>query len=89
MTTTESTPSTWSRERQAAKHVVGHPAAGVADHVGLAEVQPEDGEHVDAGVHAGEHGEPPSGAGVEHAGAGRGVALVGREEPVDLSHCGQ
>ena len=35
--------------------VVGDHAAGVAQHVHLAEVQPEEGEDVDARVHAGQH----------------------------------
>ena len=86
MTTTVSTPSTWLGQGQAAQDVVGDPPAGVADDVGLAQVQAERGEHVDAGVHAGDHGQVPARSGVGHVGAGGGVALVGGEQPVDLSH---
>ena len=50
-------------ERQAPEHVVGHPPARVAQHVCLAEVEPERGEHVDAGVHARHDGQVPGRAG--------------------------
>ena len=60
ITTTVSTPSTWHDKGEAAQHVVGDAPAGVADHVRLAEVQAEHGEHVDAGVHAGDDGEVPA-----------------------------
>ena len=46
------------RHRQAAQHVVGDPASRVADDVGVAEVQTEGGVHVDAVVHARDHGQP-------------------------------
>src|SRR5205085_9344074 len=75
-----------ARQRQAAKDVGGDAPAGVPDDVGVAEVQAEDGEHVDAGVHAREDGEVSARAGVVHVGARRGVALVGGEESADLRH---
>jgi hypothetical protein len=74
------------RQRQAAQHVVGDPAAGVADHMGLAEVQPEGGEDVDAGVHAGDDGEVAARSGIGDVGPRRGVAGVGGDEAVDLTH---
>ena len=77
-----------ARQRQAAQHVVGDPPAGVADDVRLAEVQTEHGEHVDAGIHAGDHGEPAQRLGVAEVSAGRGVARVGAEEAIDLVHVG-
>ena len=54
-------PENAARKSQAPQHVVGHPAPGVADHVGLPEVQAQHGEDVDACVHAGDDGEPASG----------------------------
>src|SRR6202012_1944178 len=48
---------------QAPQDVVGHPAAGVADDVGLPQLQAADGEDVDAGVHAGDDGQVEAGPG--------------------------
>ena len=42
---------------QGAERVVGDHAAGVADDVGLALAEPQQGVHVEAGVHAGDHGQ--------------------------------
>jgi hypothetical protein len=42
-------------DRQRADHVVRDHPAGVAQHVHLAELEPEQREHVDPGVHAGQH----------------------------------
>ncbi len=56
-------------EGQAAQHVVGHPAPGVADDMRFTEMQAEHSEHVDAGVHARDHGQAASRAGVGDVGA--------------------
>ena len=64
-------------DRQAA-HDVGRDAPpGIADHVGIAEVQPEDREHVDTGVHAGDDGHLAARALVVDlsAGGGDGVRI--------------
>jgi len=49
------------RDRQRADRVVGNDATGVADHVGVPLGQPEDPVGVEAGVHAGEHGDALAG----------------------------
>ena len=66
-----------AREREAAQDVLGDPSAGVADHVGLAEVQAQHGEDVDAGVHARDDGEVATGPGVRDVGTCGGIGLVG------------
>ena len=86
ITTTVSTPSTWHANAKAPQHIVGHPAAGVADHERFTEMQAEGGEHVDAGVHARDHREAPTGAGISDVRTGRGVSLVGVEKVGDLRH---
>jgi len=60
------------RDRQRADRVVGNDPARVADHVGLPLGQPEDPVGVEAGVHAGEHGDALAGAG------GRGRSPVSK-----------
>ena len=44
-------------DREGADLVVGDHPARVADHVRLAFGEPEDRVHVEAGVHAGDHGQ--------------------------------
>ncbi len=79
-------PEHLTRQGQTAQDVFGHPTPGIADHVGFTEVEAEDGEHIDAGVHAGHDGQVPARAGVGHVGPGGGVSLVGLEEFRDLAH---
>ncbi len=79
-------PEDMAREGEAAQDVVGDPSTCVADHVCFPEVQAQGGEHVDAGVHAGDYGQLTARAGIGHVGSGRGVATVGGQEVVDLRH---
>ena len=53
------------RHDQRPQHVVGDPPAGVADDVGVAEVQAEQGVDVEAGVHTGHHGQAADRHGIE------------------------
>ena len=79
-------------DREGADLVVGHHAAGVADHVGVALGQPEDPVRVEAGIHAGQDGDLLGrGEGqvalVERGGVGGGVLeqLVGGRHPASLA----
>lgn len=74
---------------EGADGVVGDDAARVADDVGVAEFQAERREQVEAGVHAGDHGDLLDRAGVHAAVAeGHRVVAVGRDEAVDDGRCG-
>ena len=75
-----------ARQGQAAKDVLGHPAAGIADHVGIAEVEAQGGEHVDACVHAGHDCKVPPGFGIGDSEVFVDVVAVGVDQPPDLGH---
>lgn len=75
-------------KRQTPQDIVGDPPTGVSNHVGLAQVQTERGEHVDAGVHAGHDCEAAARPGVGDVGACRRVPLVSGKEVGDLRHGG-
>ena len=75
------------RQHQAADHVVGHPPAGVPQHVRLPEPKAEHCQRVDAGVHARKEGQTALGQCVFRPwAAGQDVALVTLQQPVELGH---
>ena len=75
-----------ARQRKASKHIVGHSAAGVADHERFTEMQTEGSKHVNACVHARDHRETAAGAGVSDVRTGGGVPLVRVKKLDDLRH---
>jgi len=70
-------------DRERADDVVGDHAAGVAQHVDLPEVRPEQGEDVDSGVHARHDGGVQRGRHREPLGARRGEPSTARFVPPD------
>jgi hypothetical protein len=56
--------------------------------MGFAEMEAENGEYIDASVHARDDGQVPARAGVGHICTSRGVSLVGVEQAHDLRHGG-
>jgi len=79
-------PENVAGQGEAAQDVFGHPPSRIADHVGLAEVEPQSGEHIDPGIHTGQHGDVAPRAGIGHVGACRGIAFVGGKQLGDLAH---
>jgi hypothetical protein len=75
-----------TRKRQAPKHVVGHSPSRVSDDVGLAEMQPEGREHIDASVHASDDCESSAWARVGDIGTSGRISLIAGKKPADLSH---
>jgi hypothetical protein len=73
-------------DREGADLVVGDHAAGVADDVRLALAEAEDVVDVEAGVHAGHHGELLGRWKRERSFEGLGVAGVVREQVVGDGH---
>ncbi len=67
-------------ESQAAGYVLGHSTAGVPDHVGLADMQAENGERIDPSVHAGDHRQTPGRFGGADDSVAQGVLLISSEE---------
>ena len=61
------TLSRWTPRISASSACAGHPAAGVAEDLGVAWREAEHPERVDPGVHAGHHGDPGLGDAVEAA----------------------
>src|SRR5690606_34987530 len=69
------------RLHQRPQHVVGDAGARVAHHVGVTGLEAEDRQRVDAGVHAGDHGEVTARRCREVSeGEVRGIASVGVDD---------
>src|SRR4051812_36729007 len=66
--------------------VLGDHATGVADDVGVTDLEPQQAEQRHPGVHAGDHGHSPRRADRLAAGELPRPPLVRREHPVDLGH---
>jgi hypothetical protein len=73
-------------KRKAAKHIVGHASAGIADDKCFTKVETEDGEHVDAGIHARDHRKTTAGASIGNVRTGGGVPIVRVKKVDDLRH---
>ena len=72
-------------EHERPQRVVGRSGARVAHDLGIPDRQTEDGERVEAGVHAREHGEPASGPSLDGrvVSGGGSIALVRGEEVIE------
>ena len=74
-------------EDEGLERLLGHPAPGVAEDLGVARLQPDHGQGSDPGVHAGDDRDPRVGDAVEAGHVeGLGELPVGRQQVVEVTH---